>query len=419
MTKKRNNKSINRRETNRNNRSNNQPEYKYEYTEQIKLIRVLGYLGVGCSSFGVIQALIELCHKSLFFINIFTISACIIWYLSLLLGNIFSLRIKRSSLVMYNCSASMMMLASVCLMVVHVVNSSNFSKLTIGINLGGIFINRICNTCIKENINPNKYAVSNEDSNIRDKISLLLITGISLVGIILLFVKLLSGYTLNKLSDSLYDTFIIIGLITSVVIFICGILEYCNPSNNNNILSAAAKNIYASGYIIFIEMVDYMCRTDSIVQNIIELGCGLAICGYSSAFISYFFEVGKILIKKLPSTFSGLKERFGIINTKKSIEKPAKRSIFFEYDMIFELEATIVKDAYDEILKNNDMSYYRNLGITFEEVDEFQTKMKFSKRRPFLYNLSSSLAIKYDKKLEQRINQELLTKIKKNIYVEA
>ena len=72
-----------------------------------------------------------------------------------------------------------------------------------------------------------------------------------------------------------------------------------------------------------------------------------------------------------------------------------------------------------EILKNNDMSYYRNLGITFEEVDEFQTKMKFSKRRPFLYNMSSSLAIKYDKKLEQRINQELLTKIKKNIYVEA
>ena len=87
--------------------------------------------------------------------------------------------------------------------------------------------------------------------------------------------------------------------------------------------------------------------------------------------------------------------------------------------MKYSLEATIVKDAYDEILKNNDMSYYRNLGITFEEVDEFQTKMKFSKRRPFLYNLSSSLAIKYDKKLEQRINQELLTKIKKNIYVEA
>lgn len=63
------------------------------------------------------------------------------------------------------------------------------------------------------------------------------------------------------------------------------------------------------------------------------------------------------------------------------------------------------------------MKELRNISISFEEAGQYQTKMKCTIRRPFIYNLFGSLASSYDEKMTKKINEKLVAAIHSKIYI--
>lgn len=104
-------------------------------------------------------------------------------------------------------------------------------------------------------------------------------------------------------------------------------------------------------------------------------------------------------------------------DSKSTKAEKKRRSPFFEYDMVFEMEADALREVYDEVMGGDDMDYFRDMNITIEEVDKFTCKLSCRIRRPFIYNLSAYFSNIYDKKEEHRLTSELISELQNRSYV--
>jgi len=94
-----------------------------------------------------------------------------------------------------------------------------------------------------------------------------------------------------------------------------------------------------------------------------------------------------------------------------------KKSQHFEYHVDFDVEVDALKEVYDKLIQDDSMKELRNISISFEEAGQYQTKMKCTIRRPFIYNLFGSLASSYDEKMTKKINEKLVAAIRSKIYI--
>ncbi len=94
-----------------------------------------------------------------------------------------------------------------------------------------------------------------------------------------------------------------------------------------------------------------------------------------------------------------------------------KKSQHFEYYVDFDVEVDALKEVYDKLIQDDSMKELRNISISFEEAGQYQTKMKCTIRRPFIYNLIGSLASSYDEKMTKKINEKLVVAIHSKIYI--
>lgn len=106
-----------------------------------------------------------------------------------------------------------------------------------------------------------------------------------------------------------------------------------------------------------------------------------------------------------------------VADSKSTKAEKKRRSPFFEYDMVFEMEADALREVYDEVMGGDDMDYFRDMNITIEEVDKFTCKLSCRIRRPFIYNLSAYFSYIYDKKEEHRLTSELISELQNRLYV--
>lgn len=104
-------------------------------------------------------------------------------------------------------------------------------------------------------------------------------------------------------------------------------------------------------------------------------------------------------------------------DSKSTKAEKKRRSPFFEYDMVFEMETDALREVYDEVMGGDDMDYFRDMNITIEEIDEFTCKLSCRIRRPFIYNLSAYFSYIYDKKEEHRLTSELISELQNRLYV--
>lgn len=104
-------------------------------------------------------------------------------------------------------------------------------------------------------------------------------------------------------------------------------------------------------------------------------------------------------------------------DSKSTKAEKKRRSPFFEYDMVFEMEVDALREVYDEVMGGDDMDYFRDMNITIEEVDKFTCKLSCRIRRPFIYNLSAYFSYIYDKKEEHRLTSELISELQNRLYV--
>lgn len=106
-----------------------------------------------------------------------------------------------------------------------------------------------------------------------------------------------------------------------------------------------------------------------------------------------------------------------VADSKRTKAEKKRRSPFFEYDMVFEMETDALREVYDEVMGGDDMDYFRDMNITIEEVDKFTCKLSCRIRRPFIYNLSAYFSNIYDKKEEHRLTSELISELQNRLYV--
>lgn len=393
---------------------------------------VLAYFGL---IYGIAEAIVQSISGDHLMINIFALFGALCYFPLLFSKAILMFVGGEENHKSFASSLSLLCISCLCVLSAGEIDSVRFAVFSVVINFVSVFVstltlrasrkkNKIERAKIKQtnlkqtNLKQTKEIKSEEikpeekllsTARVRDIILMLILTGISTFFSGILCIRYGSWFSDEKLIDisEVSGLLSLSGYLAIIVLVVGG----CNCIAFKNILSmknACINDVYSSCLTIIAILIAMIVKDDE-VGMIIAIAYFLAFTGYANALFRYLAELYR-KIKQYASRINGKLDK-----TDASIKK--EKNPDFVYENEFELEVDILVSAYKCLRDEGRLDSFSGIDITFEPVGDYQTKMKCRKRRPALYNITNSLSKIYDKKLEQKISDELLTAIRSKIYV--
>ena len=385
------------------------------------MIVFFGMIGLFLTVVAIIQEIIDAIVRCKYdgpgWLNVFALFGFIFYFALCWIRAAYAILDKNKALKCYSGSQALMLVSCLCLGISSEVNSIRFDYFSIGSAIVSVvisiltYIYYIYNVSIQvsDQAEDGAHKTSSWLEILIPGILSIVLTGVSFI----LCIKYGHWFVDEKLIDSM-QVYALIELGLSLSVFSFFIFFFAYHKSNTNIKIACINVLYSSALMFFAFLLVVVTEDDNI-GLIVSIAYFLAFVGYINASFRYLYELWILFITIVKNIVDSCSKVVASIKTTSS-NKP-ERSLEYVYYTDFELEAEIVKAVYDELIKDEKMTYYKDMNVSFEAVEEYQTRMKLSRRRPFFYNMSSSLLGIYDKKMEQRVKNELLPMIRSKLFI--